>query len=50
VLADASFTGAQDIQGRIRALLAERFGIQHTTVQLECAHCGQGIVTCANEL
>jgi cobalt-zinc-cadmium efflux system protein len=50
VLTDASFTGAHDIQGRIRALLAERFGIQHTTVQLECAHCGQGIVTCANEL
>ena len=52
VLADASFTGAhaEGVQGQIRALLGERFGIRHTTVQLECAHCGQGIVSCANEL
>jgi len=50
VLADASFSGAHAVQGQIRALLADRFNIQHTTVQLECAHCGQGIVTCANEL
>lgn len=48
VLADGSFADAQNVQSRIRSLLAERFGIHHTTVQLECAHCGQGIVTCAN--
>ncbi len=49
VLADASFAGAQDVQERIRRLLAERFGIEHSTVQLECAHCGQGLATCAHE-
>jgi cobalt-zinc-cadmium efflux system protein len=50
VLRDSSFADAQGVQERIRALLAERFSIQHTTVQLECAHCGQGILSCANEL
>lgn len=46
VLSDPSFAGAQNVQTRIRTLLAERFGIQHTTVQLECTNCGQGLVTC----
>lgn len=46
VLSDPSFAGASTVLGRIRTLLAERFGIQHTTVQLECAHCGQGLVSC----
>ncbi len=49
VLADASFARAQDVQDRIRRLLVERFGIEHSTVQLECAPCGQGLVTCAHE-
>ena len=47
VLVDPSFADAQGVQGRIRTVLTERFGIQHTTVQLECVHCGQGIPTCA---
>lgn len=48
VLADQRLTEAQRVQDNLRATLADRFGIRHTTVQLECADCGQGIATCAN--
>ncbi len=46
VLDDPSFAGAEHIQARIRTLLAEQFNIRHTTVQLECECCGQGLATC----
>jgi cobalt-zinc-cadmium efflux system protein len=46
VLDDPSFGGAEEIQARIRELLAGQFNIRHTTVQLECESCGQGLSTC----
>ena len=48
VLNERSFPDAQDVQASLREMLAGRFSIHHTTIQVECAHCGQGALTCAN--
>ncbi len=48
VLADVTWAEAQQVQTRVRQALADRFGIQHATVQVECVACGQGGSTCAN--
>lgn len=45
VLADQSLTEAERIREVLRQILGERFGIHHTTMQLECGHCGQCLVT-----
>jgi len=47
VLADSSLNRAPEIQDDLRRMLGDRFGIQHITVQLESAHCGQGVLSCA---
>ena len=43
-----SLAEAQPAQDSLRQMLAQRFGIEHTTIQVECANCGQGALTCAN--
>jgi len=48
VLADQSLAQAQRVQTELKKVLAEQFGIEHTTIQFECANCGQGTLTCAN--
>lgn len=48
VLADQRLAEAQQVQDDLRRTMSERFGIRHTTVQLECANCGQETLTCAN--
>ncbi len=48
VLDDRSLAETQQFQDSLRRTLAERFGIRHTTIQVECAHCGQGEVTCVD--
>jgi cobalt-zinc-cadmium efflux system protein len=48
VLDGQSFTAADDVLANLRQMLAGRFAIQHTTIQVECADCGQGVLTCAN--
>ena len=48
VLADRSLAEAQSVQEELKRVLAERFSIHHTTVQFECANCGQGTPTCAD--
>jgi cobalt-zinc-cadmium efflux system protein len=48
VLADRSLAEAQSTQVELKQVLEERFGIQHTTIQFECANCGQGTFTCAD--
>ncbi len=48
VLADVTWAEVQQVQARVRQALADRFGIQHATVQVECVACGQGVSTCAN--
>lgn len=46
VLDDRSLTEAQRVQDDLRQALAQRFGIRHTTIQMECAACGQGGSAC----
>lgn len=48
ILADQQLAEAQRVQEDLRRMLLERFGIHHTTVQLECAHCGHSVVTCGS--
>lgn len=36
------------IQEALKAALRNRFRIEHTTIQLECERCAQGVVACAN--
>lgn len=46
VLTDRSLAEAQGVQADLKQMLSEQFGIHHTTIQLECADCGQGVLTC----
>jgi cobalt-zinc-cadmium efflux system protein len=48
VLADRSLAEAQSVQQELKRVLVERFDIHHTTIQFECANCGQGTLTCAD--
>ena len=48
VLDERSFPAADDVLADLRQMLAGRFSIRHTTIQVECANCGQGALTCAN--
>lgn len=46
VLADQALSGADGIMCELKDLLSRRFGIDHTTIQFECADCGQGARAC----
>jgi cobalt-zinc-cadmium efflux system protein len=35
-------------QAALKAVLRDRFRIEHTTIQLECERCAQGVVVCTN--
>jgi cobalt-zinc-cadmium efflux system protein len=45
---DATWSDTSGIQATLKAVLRDRFRIEHTTIQLECERCAQGVVTCAN--
>jgi cobalt-zinc-cadmium efflux system protein len=45
---DATWSDTSGIQAALKAILRDRFRIEHTTIQLECERCAQGVVTCAN--
>lgn len=47
VTADQSLAEGDGLMAELKARLA-KFGIEHTTIQLECASCGQGRIVCAN--
>lgn len=49
VVADQSLGQAEGLLGELKQRLNDRFGIEHTTIQLECASCGQGRIVCAAE-
>jgi cobalt-zinc-cadmium efflux system protein len=36
------------IQGALKAALRDRFRIEHTTIQIECTQCSQGVAACVN--
>jgi cobalt-zinc-cadmium efflux system protein len=43
-----TWSDTSGIQAALKAVLRDRFRIEHTTIQLECERCAQGIVTCTN--
>ena len=49
VVADQSLGQAQALMDEIKRRLRSGFGVEHTTIQFECAGCGQGRVVCAND-
>lgn len=48
VLADQALSQTQDVMAGLKRALADEFGIEHTTIQFECASCGQGAILCTN--
>ncbi len=46
---DASCDATATQMATLKQTLAERFNIQHTTIQFEVANCGQGTVVCRND-
>jgi cobalt-zinc-cadmium efflux system protein len=46
VTADQPISAGAGIQSAVRQLLAERYQIEHATLQLECACCDQGQLFC----
>jgi cobalt-zinc-cadmium efflux system protein len=43
-----TWSDTSGIQAALKGILRDRFRIEHTTIQLECERCAQGIVTCTN--
>jgi cobalt-zinc-cadmium efflux system protein len=46
VLNDQSLSQTAQLMAALKAALHDDFEIQHTTIQFECANCGQGMVAC----
>jgi Co/Zn/Cd efflux system component len=44
----ASWAEAAPQQAGLKAVLRDRFHIEHTTIQLECVRCAQGTLNHAN--
>jgi cobalt-zinc-cadmium efflux system protein len=49
VLADQSLSQTQHAMDALKQVLADELGIEHTTIQFECASCEQGTVLCQNK-
>ncbi len=45
-VADATLPESPVLVARLRALLKEKYGIDHATIQVECVDCGQGCTDC----
>jgi len=46
VLSDQSLSDAQSILEDLEAMLSDQFGIDHTTIQVECQSCAEGTIVC----
>jgi cobalt-zinc-cadmium efflux system protein len=44
----ATWSDTSGTQAALKTVLRDRFRIEHTTIQLECERCVQGVVTCTN--
>ena len=44
----ATWSDTSGTQAALKTVLRDRFRIEHTTIQLECERCAQGVVTCTN--
>lgn len=49
VIEDRLLGEAQQTQQELRQMLLDRFGIRHSTLQMECSACGEGILACSHE-
>jgi len=49
VLDDQSLSEAQEIMENLKGTLADEFGIEHTTIQVECQSCAEGTLVCPYE-
>ncbi len=49
LLYDQALGATRAMMESIREVMMRRFGITHTTIQFECANCGQGPVACVAE-
>lgn len=45
---DPTWSDAHGTQAALKAVLRDRFRIEHTTIQIECERCAQGSVACEN--
>jgi cobalt-zinc-cadmium efflux system protein len=45
---EATWSDTSGTQAALKTLLRDRFRIEHTTIQLECERCSQGVVACTN--
>jgi len=45
----ATWSDTSGTQAVLKAVLRDRFRIEHTTIQLECEGCAQGAVACVKE-
>jgi cobalt-zinc-cadmium efflux system protein len=41
---DATWSDTSGVQAALKTVLRDRFRIEHTTIQLECAACAQGVL------
>jgi cobalt-zinc-cadmium efflux system protein len=44
----ATWSDTSGIQTALKRILRDRFRVEHTTIQLECERCAQGVVVCTN--
>ena len=44
LLEDRLMSEARAVMNDVKEIAAHRFGIEHTTIQFECANCGQGSI------
>jgi cobalt-zinc-cadmium efflux system protein len=44
LLADRALSETEGVMQELKEVIAHRFGIEHTSIQFECANCGQGPV------
>jgi cobalt-zinc-cadmium efflux system protein len=42
VVSDRTLSQARTLMEELKRLLSDRFGLEHTTIQMECRDCGQG--------
>lgn len=50
VMDDQSLSEVQNILEDLKARLSEAFGIEHTTIQVECKSCAEGTIICPYEM
>ena len=48
LVADQLLSQTQQITDRVKRRIQEEFGIEHTTIQIECNECGQGAMLCVH--